>query len=193
MVGQIGPLVQAGRQKTSLLFHVLGGLAGGAMLGVFVGFLGVLLAELLPGGMDAAFVIIVPLALVYAGLTDLGFMRLTYFTRIRQTSGSWPCALGHYPGMFAWGFDLGLGVTTRIPYQAVLVVPIAALLTGSLGAAVAVTAAYGGARALGVALAISTSDGDVGSTCDAIQGRVGTLKRLVGATALVTAVLIVLV
>jgi hypothetical protein len=193
MVGQIGPLVQAGRQKTSLFFHVLGGLAGGAMLGVFVGFLGVLLAELLPGGMDAAFVIIVPLALVYAGLTDLGFMRLTYFTRIRQTSGSWPCALGHYPGMFAWGFDLGLGVTTRIPYQAVLVVPIAALLTGSLGAAVAVTAAYGAARALGVALAITASDGDVGSTCDAIQGRVGTLKRLVGAAALVTAVLIVVV
>jgi hypothetical protein len=193
MVGQIGPLVQVGRRKTALVLHVLGGIAGGAMLGVFVGFFGVLLAELLPGAIDPAFAIGVPLALVYAGLTDLGFMRLTYFTRIRQTSGSWPCALGHYPAMFAWGFDLGLGVTTRIPYQAVLVVPIAALLTGSLGAAVAVTAAYGAARALAVAGAITASSGDVASTCDAIQGRVGVLKRLVGATALVTAVLIVLV
>ena len=36
--------------------------------------------------------------------------------------------MGHYPGIFGWGFDLGLGVTTRIPYQSLLVVPLSAFL-----------------------------------------------------------------
>jgi hypothetical protein len=192
MVGQIGPLVQVGRKKTALGFHVLGGLTGGATLGVVLGFFGLLLAAALPGGTDTVFAIVVPAALVWAGLTDLGFLRLTYIERMRQTPGSWPCSLGHYPGMFAWGFDLGLGVTTRFPYQAVLVLPLAALLTGSLGAAIAVTAAYGAARGLAVAGAISAARGDIGSTCDAIQNRVGVLRRLVGATALLTAVLLLL-
>lgn len=193
MVGQIGPLVQVGKKKTALAFHVLGGLAGGAMLGVLLGFLGVVLAEIFGSGLDRAFAIAVPLGLAYAGLTDLGYLRLSYFTRMRQTPGSWPCALGHYPAMFAWGFDLGLGVTTRFAHQAVLVVPLAAVLTGSLWAAVAISAAYGGGRALAVVYAIMRAgEEDFGAACDRIQSRTGLLKRLVGATALVTAVLIVI-
>ena len=193
MVGQMGPLVQVGRKKTALALHVLGGVAGGAMLGVLLGFLGVVLAEIFGSGLDRAFAIAVPLGLAYAGLTDLGFLRLSYLTRMRQTPGSWPCALGHYPAMFAWGFDLGLGVTTRFAHQAVLVVPLAAVLTGSMWAAVAISAAYGGGRALAVAYAIMrTGEEDFGAACDQIQNRTGLLKRLVGATALVTAVLIVI-
>ena len=124
------------------------------MLGVLLGFLGVVLAEIFGSGLDRAFAIAVPLGLAYAGLTDLGYLRLSYFSRMRQTPGSWPCALGHYPAMFAWGFDLGLGVTTRFAHQAVLVIPLAAVLTGSMWAAVAISAAYGGGRALAVAYAI---------------------------------------
>jgi hypothetical protein len=193
MVGQMGPLVQVGRKKTALAFHVLGGVAGGAMLGVLLGFLGVILAEIFGSGLDRAFAIAVPLGLAYAGLTDLGYLRLSYFSRMRQTPGSWPCALGHYPAMFAWGFDLGLGVTTRFAHQAVLVIPLAAVLTGSMWAAVAISAAYGGGRALAVAYAIMRAgEEDFGAACDRIQNRTGLLKRLVGATALVTAVLIVI-
>ena len=72
MVGQMGPLVQVGRKKTALAFHVLGGVTGGAMLGVLLGFLGVVLAEIFGSGLDRAFAIAVPLGLAYAGLTDLG-------------------------------------------------------------------------------------------------------------------------
>jgi hypothetical protein len=193
MVGQIGPLVQVGRKNLALAFHVLGGLTGGALLGVFLGFLGVVLAELLGTGLDAAFAIVVPLALAYAGLTDLGYLRFTYFSRMRQTPGSWPCALGHYPAMFAWGLDLGLGVTTRFAHQAVLVVPVAAVLTGSMWAAVAISAAYGGARALAVVISISRADSvDFAAVCDRIQERTHGYKRVVGVAALVTAFLIVI-
>ena len=192
MVGQIGPLVQEGRKKTALAFHALGGLVGGATLGVFLGFLAVLLGAA-PGIPDPVFGIAVPALLAYAGLTDLGFLRLTYFTWMRQTPGSWPCALGHYPAMFAWGFDLGLGVTTRFPYQGVIVLPIAAVLTGNFWAAIAVTAAYGLARALAVVIAVSAAQGDFAGACDAIQARSGRLRRVVGAAALVTAIVIVLV
>jgi hypothetical protein len=101
--------------------------------------------------------------------------------------------MGHYPGIFGWGFDLGLGVTTRVPYQSTLVVPLAALLCGDLATAMAITTTYGAARALAVVAAIESVPGDdYGAACDAIQERVVPLKRLVGMTALVIATLIVI-
>ena len=90
-------------------------------------------------------------------------------------------------------FRSGLGVTTRFAHQAVLVVPLAAVLTGSLWAAVAISAAYGGARALAVVIGIKRARGDdFGAVCDRIQESTYTYKRLVGVTALVTAVVIVI-
>ena len=100
--------------------------------------------------------------------------------------------MGHYPGIFAWGFDLGLGITTRIPYQSLLVLPLAAFLAGDLGTAVAITAVYGASRALAVVAAVSTAGDDYAAACDAIQSRVLPLKRAVGVTALVIAALIVI-
>jgi hypothetical protein len=100
--------------------------------------------------------------------------------------------MGHYPGIFAWGFELGLGVTSRIPYQSLLVVPLAAFLVGDMASAVAITTAYGAARALAVVAAVTSANDDFPAVCDAIQDRVLTLKKLVGATALVIAALIVI-
>ena len=100
--------------------------------------------------------------------------------------------MGHYPGIFAWGFDLGLGVTTRIPYQTLLVVPLSAFLVGDMGTAVAITTAYGAARALAVVAAVTSAKDDFPAVCDAISERVLTLKKLVGASALVIAALIVI-
>jgi hypothetical protein len=138
------------------------------------------------------FVIVVPSALLYAALVDLGILPVRPLTWVRQTPGDWPCSLGHYPGIFAWGFDLGLGVTTRIPYQTLLVVPLSAFLVGDLGTAVAITTAYGAARALAVVAAVASATEDYSAVCDAISERVLTLKKLVGASALVIAALIVI-
>ena len=90
------------------------------------------------------------------------------------------------------GFDLGLGISTRIPYQSLLVVPLAALLAGDLAKAVAITAAYGAARALAVVVAVSTAGDDFAAACDAIQTRLFSLKRAVGVGALVFAAVIVI-
>jgi hypothetical protein len=192
MVGQIGPLVQVGRKKTALAFHVLGGIAGGATIGVLLGFVGLLLRAAIGDPLDTIFLVVVPAALLYTAAVDLGFLRMPHMTWVRQTPGSWPCAMGQYPGIFGWGFDLGLGVTTRIPYQSLLVVPLAALLAGDLATAVAITTVYGAARAIAVAATVSSAGDDFAAACDAIQERVTPLKKIVGLTALVIAALIVI-
>jgi len=193
MVGQIGPLVQVGRKKLALAFHVLGGVAGGAAIGLVLGFAGLLLRAALGERLDTVFLVVVPAALLYAAAVDLGVLNVRPITWERQTPGDWPCSLGHYPGIFAWGFDLGLGITTRIPYQTLLVLPLAALLAGDLATAVAITTVYGASRALAVVAAVvSTTGEDYAAACDAIQSRVLPLKRLVGVTALVIAALIVM-
>lgn len=192
MVGQIGPLVQVGRKKTALALHVLGGVAGGLAIGIVLGFLGVLLRAAIGDALDTVFVIVVPTALIYAALVDLGLLPVRSLTWVRQTPGDWTCSMGHYPGIFAWGFDLGLGVTTRIPYQTLLVVPLSAFLVGDMGTAVAITTAYGAARALAVVAAVTSAKDDFPAVCDAISERVLTLKKLVGASALVIAALIVI-
>jgi hypothetical protein len=192
MVGQIGPLVQVGRRRTALALHVLGGTAGGAVLGVLLGFGGLLLRAALGGALDTVFAIAVPAALVYAASVDLGLLPVRQITSERQTPSSWPCSLGHYPGIFAWGFDLGLGISTRIPYQTLLVLPLAAFLAGDLAAAVAIMAVYGAARGSAVVIAVSTAGEDFAAACDAIQTRLLSLKSAVGAAALVFAALIVI-
>jgi len=192
MVGQIGPLVQVGRKKTALALHVVGGLLGGAVMGVVLGFGGLVLRAVLGGTLDTVFVVVVTAALLYAASVDLGFLPVRPITWERQTPGSWPCSLGHYPGILGWGFDLGLGISTRIPYQSLLVLPIAAFLSGDLATAVAIMGVYGASRALAVVAAVSTAGDDYGAACDAIQARVMPLKRVVGATALVIAALIVI-
>ena len=192
MVSRIGPLVQVGKRKTALALHVLGGLLGGATIGVLLGFLGLVLRAGVGDTLDTAFVVVVPAALLYAAASDLGLLRVPHITWERQTPGSWTCALGHYPGVFSWGFDLGLAITTRIPYQTLLVLPLAAFLSGNLATAVAIMAVYGASRALAVVAAVSTADDDFAAACDVIQSRVVPLKRVVGATALVIAALIVI-
>jgi hypothetical protein len=192
MVGQIGPLVQVGRRRTALALHVLGGVAGGLAIGIVLGFLGLVLRAAIGDALDTVFLIVVPAALIYAALVDLGVLPVRSLTWVRQTPGDWPCSMGHYPGIFAWGFDLGLGITTRIPYQTLLVVPLSAFLIGDLGTAIAITTAYGAARALAVVAAVTSAKDDIPAVCDAISARVLTLKKLVGASALVIAALIVI-
>src|ERR1051325_3799549 len=192
MVGQIGPLVQVGRRRTALALHIVGGIAGGAAIGVLLAFVVLLLRAVLGDTLDTVFLVALPASLVYAASVALGLLPVPQITSERQTPSSWPCSLGHYPGIFAWGFDLGLGISTRIPYQSLLVVPLAALLVGDLGKAVAITAAYGAARALAVVIAVSTAGDDFVAACDAIQGRLFSLKRAVGVSALVLAAVIVI-
>ncbi|HEY6835676.1 MAG TPA: hypothetical protein VI142_04315 [Gaiellaceae bacterium] len=181
-----------GRRRTALALHLLGGAAGGATMGLVLGFAGLLLRAAVGDTLDTVFAVVVPAALAYAAASDLGLLRLRQLTWERQTPGSWPCSLGHYPGIFAWGFDLGLGLTTRIPYQSLLVLPVAAVLAGNLAVAVAIMTVYGTARAFAVVAAVSAGGDDFPATCDVIQKRLFSLKGLVGTAALVLAAAIVI-
>jgi hypothetical protein len=157
-----------------------------------LGFAGLLLRVALGDSLETVFAVAVPAALAYAAAVDLGLLPVRQLTWHRQTPGSWPCSLGHYPGIFAWGFDLGLGLTTRIPYQSLLVLPLAALLAGNLAAAVAIMTVYGASRALAVVAAVTAGGDDFPATCDVIQRRLFSLKALVGAAALLLAAAIVI-
>jgi hypothetical protein len=66
------------------------------------------------------------------------------------------------------------------------------VLLGNLAAAVAITAVYGASRALAVVGAVSTAGNDFPAACDAIQTRLLSLKRVIGAAALVFAAVIVI-
>ena len=70
--------------------------------------------------------------------------------------------------------------------------PLAALLSGDLGTAVAITGTYGATRALAVAVAVFAARGDFAAACDAIQTRLLSIKRVIGVAALVFAAVIVI-
>lgn len=191
MISKIGPLVEAGRRNL-LILHVLGGILGGATVGVLLGSLGVALERVAPGTARAGLIVGVPLVLTWAALSDLRLMPIPMLNTSRQTPGSWPCALGEAPASFAWAFHLGLGLGTRVPHQALCALPLAALLIGDLWFAVTLMASYGLARALVVVGAIVASQPQgFAHTCDAILKRKKPVRLAVVSMSIYVAVLAV--
>jgi hypothetical protein len=68
------------------------------------------------------------------------------------------CFFGPAAGVFTWGFDLGTALTTKLPLRSVAVLPVFAVLSGSLFWSVAVMATFGLFRTLTVAVGIVMSD-----------------------------------
>lgn len=189
MISKIGPLVEAGKQQGLLALHLFGGMLGGATIGALLGCVGVALERLTGGASGLGIGITMFIVLIWAVVSDLRIVRLPKLTTSRQTPGLWPCEFGDSPASFAWGFDLGLGVTTRLPNQAFLALPLAAVLVGDLGFAVAVMALYGLSRALTVAAAIRASRPHaLPQTCNMIRGRQRLLRLTVASTSIFVAV-----
>ncbi|HET8570232.1 MAG TPA: hypothetical protein VFM93_14725 [Candidatus Limnocylindria bacterium] len=152
-----------------------------------LGLIGLTLHTLAPFAIrEAAWLAFVSL-LAYAALADLGVLRR--FTGARQTPGLWLCTLGAGGGVTAWGFDLGLGFTTRLPYQAVGALLAFALLNGDFAASVFVMAVYGATRSAGVVVAILCAQKAHDDACRVIAGHGTLLKRAVGATAVIAILL----
>ena len=193
MVGQIGPLVQVGRKKTALALHVLGGVAGGLAIGVVLGFLGVLLRAAIGDALDTVFLIVVPTRPDLRGARRPG--------RPAACARSRGCARRRATGRARWGTTRGSsrgastsgsGVTTRIPYQTLLVVPLSAFLVGGPGHRRCdhdgLRSGSGARRRRGGHVGEGRLSGGV--RCDLRTG--ADLKKLVGASALVIAALIVI-
>lgn len=141
---------------STLVLHVLGGTLGGLMSGIALGVLGIATRFLTPR-FSSLSGLLVSLALVVAGLFDMGLLH-DYTNRLtRQTPGSWICSLGPKGALFSWAFDVGTGVTTRLPLAGVGALLLYAWSSSSLSVSVAVMGLYGSIRALGVATVVSLS------------------------------------
>ena len=159
-----------------------------------LGFGGLLLRAALGDTLDTVFVVVVPAALLYAASVDLGLLRVPHAHVGAPDAGLLAVLDGPLPG------DLRLGLRPRARGHDADPVPVDARRArsprssaGDLATAVAITTVYGAARALAVVAAVESVPGDdYAAACDAIQERVVPLKRLVGATALVIAALIVI-
>lgn len=188
MIGQIGPLVQGqeSRRVLLLLTHVLGGLLGGTIAGVMLGFAGSALWAFAPHVTSALRMTLVPGVAAVLGLADVGLLHVPIFGLKRQTAKAWLCVFGPTPGVFAWGFDLGTAITTKLPLRSVAVLPLTAVLSGSLIWSVAVMATFGLVRAVTVAVAVVTSDrADDGmeEQCSLIGRHISLLQQSAGLAA----------
>lgn len=191
MIGQIGPLVQGSRQRVRATApHLLGGLIGGAVAGVFLGGAGSVLDAMVGDNWRIVATALLVAGLVLAGLADANVLPFGLGrNRNRQTPKDWQCVLGVPGATFGWGADLALAVTTRISYQALLMVPIAALLAPNFATSIAVMATFGLTRALVAVIGSLTAD-DIDRRTTAFDMRYLTFSRLAGAGSLVTATIL---
>jgi hypothetical protein len=141
-----------------LLVHVFGGLLGGTIVGVMLAFAGSVLWVFAPHVAAVLRMTLVPGLAAALGLADLGILHIPVFGVKRQTPKAWLCFFGPAAGVFTWGFDLGTALTTKLPLRSVAVLPVFAVLSGSLFWSVAVMATFGLFRTLTVAVGIVMSD-----------------------------------
>jgi TM2 domain-containing membrane protein YozV len=168
MVGQIGPLVQAGKRLRIVASHVAGGLAGGLVIGILVGLLAAIIHEVVAWPREFVLAGLCS-ALLVAAASDARLVRPPYIWTARQTPRTWGCSFGSTPAVFAWGFDLGLVFTTRLTSFGVLVLPAFVLLNGSFIAAVGIFTAFAVTRAaVSSATALYAKD-DLGEVCSRLR------------------------
>lgn len=152
MLSSITPLGEQGRNNrfaVAASFFVAGSSLGGAIVGGVAGGLG---AWLVPDRPSVAATVVVALALLGAALdARLGGVHLPTITR--QVDERW---LHKYRGWvygFGFGVQLGTGVATIITSAAVYVMLLAALLTRSFVAGVAIGVTFGFVRGASILLA----------------------------------------
>ncbi len=89
MIGQIGPLVEGDRpQRRYMALHISGGLMGGALAGLLLGWLGQTLQLLVPTIAQGRLTIL-PAVLLATSVMDLSARRLSFLRGTRQTPGLW--------------------------------------------------------------------------------------------------------
>jgi hypothetical protein len=182
MIGQIGPLVEAGKVPRKAVFlHVVGGIIGGAATGLVVGTVGLVTTALLPVTLTAFLLVT---ALIVFGLADLGVLRLPNLGLARQTPGYWTCTLGPRPALLAWGLDLGSAWSTRLPNRSVAGLLLAAFLLHNPAIGASLLGLYGLGRTSAVAMAILRSPQAAADTCTLLSRKYVTFDLVGGAACL---------
>jgi hypothetical protein len=190
MISQIGPLVQAGEKNQRILgAHILGGAIGGLAAGVVVGLAATLLGVVLRTGPTRVELIALSACLAVAGLIDLRLLAPRQVIK-RQTPRGWTCSLGPTPGVLAWGVDLGLGLTTRLPAMTFLALPLSCLVLRSFPLSLAVMGTYGVVRAVGIVGVIAVARPKLPMVCQGLAVRASLIRGTVGVAAIAASLLL---
>jgi hypothetical protein len=158
MLTSITPLGERGRGSrwgVTFAFMLLGGAAGGALVGLLAGALG---SIVLGDGGDAARLVVLGVLLAVAMAFDLGVGGLRLPTVRRQVDERWLTAYRGWVYGLGFGFQLGTGVATIVSTAAVYVVLAACLLTGDPLLGAAIGALFGTVRAATLLAAIRVTD-----------------------------------
>jgi hypothetical protein len=146
MLGSITPLGERGRGSRwwlTVSAYFVGAVAGGAAMGASLGGLGTAIDA---GLALRLFVLGVAAAFGLAFDLHVGGLRLP--TIHRQVDEEWRTRYRGWVWGLAFGFQLALGVVTVVTTSMVYVTWLAALLSGSIGAGVAIGVTFGVSRAL---------------------------------------------
>jgi hypothetical protein len=160
MIGTISPLVQGARSQwwRSVASLVAGSVAGGAVVFACLGSFGsVVVGGLPPLGRWG----IIGLVGIVLAAREFGLIRLPLPTVHRSVPPSWWIQRGAIRGAFAYGFVLGMGVTTVIPFGSFYLIAGCAFLAGDPLYSLGLGVAYGAARAfpvLGTSYLVGRSD-----------------------------------
>lgn len=195
MISQIGPLVQAGSAlRNAPQLHVMGAIIGSFASGSFLGFVGAVVFALFPEARAAA-TVSVGLMISLSSLADLELVGVAPIGTTRQTPGNWTCVLGPRGASFGWGVDLGNGLTTRLPYYALVGLLLAAVLAEHPWQSIMILMAYGVARSVAVLSVMWTRPNHTAEVCTLLDRRshllrhsVGFAGLLVGTTIIVSAI-----
>ena len=159
MLTSITPLGERGRGSrwgVTFAFMLLGGAAGGALVGLLAGGFGSLVLGGADGDAGRLGVLGVLLAVAIAFDLGLGGVRLP--TVRRQVDERWLTAYRGWVYGIGFGFQLGTGVATIVSTAAVYVMVAACFLLGDPVVGAAVGALFGTVRAATLLAAIRVTD-----------------------------------
>ena len=148
MLGSITPLGERGRGSRwwlTVSAYLVGSVAGGALLGGLLGAIGRVIAWTTPTRLA-----VLGVALLVGISLDLGLAGLRLPTVHRQVDEEMRRDYRGWVWGVVFGFQLSLGIVTIVTTSAVYVTWIAALLSGSSAAGIAIGVTFGLARALPV-------------------------------------------
>jgi len=150
MLASINPLGERARGTRfarTFVWYLAGSIAGGALVGGTLGTLGAGVRSLIDPT-STAIAIAVVMVCVIGIVLDLGITGVQLPSPRRQVNEDWLATYRGWLYGLGFGFELGLGVVTVVATSAVYVMLVLELLSGTLGAGLAIGATFGATRAL---------------------------------------------
>jgi len=148
-INPLGERIRGNRWLLTTAWLTLGGVIGGAVLGVVAGAVGLLVADGLSVSVRLAILVILFFA---AAMWDLSGRR---FPGRRQVNENWLTTYRSWVYGLGFGVQLGVGFTTVVFTALVPVMLVAAALVDSLVAATAIGVVFGATRGLVVLVSVA--------------------------------------